>query len=108
MTEEEIEAQASEPDADPWPELDDPADGSSVVEGRLFIGPCIGGPWDGRDGESRFPKGFLLIDAARKHVWLYDFMGSEFHARTERAEPLDFDGRIRAAMESNYDIRVVE
>lgn len=105
MTEEEIEAVAAEPDG---PAVDDLGGGSSVVDAPLFVGPCIGGPWDGLTGTSRFPKGFLLVHRPLKQAWVYDFMGGEFHARTERAEALSDEGRMRAAMESTYDIRVVD
>lgn len=108
MTEEEIEAQASAPDPDPWPELDDAADASSDGRGSLFGGPCVGGPWDGRQVEVRFPKGFLLVHRPLKQVWLYDFLGGEFIARTEKAELLSDEGRMRAALEFTYDIRVVD
>ena len=102
---------AAELDEEPDPAVldapepdDDPA--------AIYTGKALGGPWDGREVESRFPKGFLLVDMPTRRVWLYDRQDDgSFHARSDKAETLNDDGefnRWRAAEEDNYDIQVLD
>ena len=66
---------------------------------------------DGRDGVSRFPRGFLLVDRASQTAWIYDWLpGDEsFLVRVSYGEPLVEDrgsvkNRYRAAEESEFDV----
>lgn len=79
----------------------------------IWNGPCIGGPMDGRDGVSRFPRGFLLVDRASNTAWVYDYLPGDqsFLVRTSEGAPLmenrDRSGsknRYRAAEESEFDV----
>ncbi len=71
-------------------------------------GVCRGGPLDGEQVEARFPDGFLLVDKARQRAWVYGWCDGEFQCRTlDQGEPLDEDGRLRAAEGSDLDVRAV-
>lgn len=81
----------------------------------LWTGQCLGGPMNGQVGESRFPKGFLLVDRPANRVWIYDFVAGDdvFQVRDESGTELISDpdaerNRFRAAEESKYDIRAAE
>jgi len=86
----------------------------------MWSGPCLGGPMDARDGVSRYPQGFLLIDRLINRVWIYDYIpfgesptGGAFQVRIEDGEELINDpdlpkNRWRAANETEFDIRAVE
>lgn len=74
---------------------------------ELFEGICHGGPLDGKEAVSRFPKGFLLVDKPNNHCWIYEWNGNGFEVRND--EPMDVQttgekNRFRAAEESNYDV----
>jgi hypothetical protein len=76
----------------------------------LYEGPCHGGPMDGQIGQSRFPKGFLLVDREVNQCWIYDYNVDTgcFDERNEgRGMPVLTENRYRAAEESNYDVRSV-
>jgi hypothetical protein len=80
---------------------------------ELFEGDCRGGPLDGQPGQSRFPKGFLLIDKPNNRVWIYDFANGEFVVREAEGVELVSDlaashNRFRAAEERSYDVRAYE
>jgi hypothetical protein len=78
----------------------------------VYAGTCHDGPWDGRQIQVRFPKGFLLVDKPNAQVWIYDrHEGGDFYARTPDPRALLEDGpynRWRAAEEPNYDLLVVD
>lgn len=86
----------------------------------MWSGPCLGGPLDTREGISRFPQGFLLVDREASRVWIYDLIGfSEsptgraFQVRMQAGELLISDpgapkNRYRAADEAEFDIRTVD
>jgi len=111
-----------EPDTDPADlaaELDDEPDPALVAdeatdsdEGETFTGTARGGPWDGRDIESRCPKGVLLIDRPAGLAWIYDYDDAGvFDCRDDTPAALCDDGefsRWRAAEEQHYDLRVVD
>jgi hypothetical protein len=62
---------------------------------------------DGQEAQSRFPDGFVLVDAHSQYVWVYDWNASgEFEAR-EVAE-LDEAKLDRARTEAKYDIRAYD
>ena len=76
-----------------------------------YSGPCIGGPMDGRDGMSRFPSGFLLVDRPTQTCWVYDWNPGDrsFTVRAAAGEPLVEDrgaakNRYRAAEEPEFDV----
>lgn len=75
-------------------------------ESDLFVGVCHGGPMNGREGESRFPKGFVLMDEADSRCWVYDRHGDGFIARA--VQPLNRVGAEKAAEEANYDVRAYD
>lgn len=83
------------------------------MENKLYEGSCIGGPLNGTVGQSRFPKGFLLVDKPNNKVWVYDYQNGEFTVRHPEGEKLNSDptathNRFRAAEERSYDIRAYE
>lgn len=82
-------------------------------EHELFSGTARGGPLDGTDQESRFPKGFLLVDKPNNRVWIYDYTDGEFVVREEEGVELVSDpdashNRFRAADERSYDVRAYD
>jgi hypothetical protein len=100
--------------ADLAAELDDQPDPTLIDDGDeddgdadLYDGPVHGGPWDGRHAQSRFPRGFLLIDRVADQVWIYD-RGDDgaFTARSDTPMAVDDAKRWRAAEEDEYDILV--
>lgn len=109
---EDEEDLAAELDDEPDPAVADDGDDADGDPPAVYVGKAVGGPWDGREAESRFPKGFLLVDMPTRRVWLYDRQDDgTFHARTDKAEALNDDGefsRWRAASEDNYDILVLD
>ena len=77
---------------------------------KLYRGRCAGGPLDGEEGISRFPKGFLVVNRPAKQVAIYDYAEAlgVFEVRLDangnwRLLEI-FAGRVRAAMESTYDV----
>lgn len=77
-------------------------------EKTLYIGQCVGGPMDGEEGQSRFPKGFVLIDKPNSRAWVYDFEESTgvFTARSQDVH--DMQRANHAAEGSDYDVRALE
>lgn len=73
------------------------------VASQLITGPVFGGPLQGEQASSRFPKGFILVDKPRKLVWIYDWDGTKFQFR-EPPLPLDNSKRYRAAEGNDYDV----
>lgn len=67
-------------------------------------GVCRGGPLAGETMVSRFPKGFLLVDKQADQCWVYEWEGEEFWVRDGVPAPVLHEGRIKAALESNYDV----
>lgn len=72
----------------------------------VFKGVCHGGPMDGMEGVSRYPKGFVLMDPADSRAWVYDRHGEGYVARA--VEPLDSERAKKAANEANYDVRAYD
>lgn len=75
----------------------------------LYEGPCFGGPLNGQDMVSRFPKGFLLVDKPNNRCWIYEWSvpALAFKVRDESPMQVQTEGeknRYRAAMEPNYDV----
>ena len=73
----------------------------------MFEGICAGGPMDGHTVESRYPKGFLLIDRPVALCWLYEYDDGQFICRDSEPDTLYDEGprnRWRAAEEGNYDV----
>lgn len=78
---------------------------------RQYAGTCSGGPVDGMQGQSRCPRGFLLVDRPAARVWIYDYTPGPlgellgvFVAREPEGRPEDVDGRWRAALEPDFDV----
>lgn len=109
MSGDDLADQAAEPDEEPAPGA---ADAPDAGEGATFIGRCHGGPWDGTQGETRFPKGFLLIHMPTRRLWIYDRRpDGDFYVRETEPAELQEDGpdnRWRAADEGDFDIRVLD
>jgi len=89
------------------PDPDLPDDDDDDDDPDLYEGPVRGGPWNGRQAQSRFPSGFLLIDRPARQCWIYD-RGTDgvFTARSETPLALDDAKRWQAASEEDYDILV--
>ena len=76
----------------------------------LFTGRCLGGPLDGEEGQSRFPRGFVLIDKPAGQVWIYDWSEPEwgdgvFRVRDPHPMAVLTEARRRAAEGIRYDVR---
>lgn len=76
----------------------------------MFIGRCLGGPLDGREGQSRFENGFVLVDKPAGQCWIYDWSGTEwgngvFTVRDHEPMPPVTELRHRAAEGTRYDVR---
>lgn len=77
-------------------------------EKTLYIGQCIGGPMDGQQGESRFPKGFMLIDRPNSAAWVYDY-DPESAIFTAREQDIHDNMRTQKAAEGiDYDVRALD
>lgn len=77
------------------------------MERVYYEGECHGGPLDGQDMVSRFPKGFLLVDKPGNRCWIYEWEDDDFYVRNEDGEEVLVEGpknRYRAAEEENYDV----
>lgn len=75
-------------------------------ENPLLVGICHGGPMNGHEGQSRFPKGFVLMDERDSRAWVYDYEDGAFVAR--EVQPLNRVGAERAAIEDTYDVRAYD
>jgi hypothetical protein len=73
----------------------------------MFIYRCVGGPFDDEEVESRFPKGFLVVDRPNTRCWLYDFDESRgvWSLREDYPQPWDRTRSITAAEGNDYDVR---
>jgi hypothetical protein len=75
----------------------------------MYEGLCFGGPLHGEIWQSRFPKGFLLVDKPKNQCWIYDWnvVSGSFTVRGEGPMPVLTEGQVnryRAAEEFNYDV----
>lgn len=102
-------------DTDPGDDApDDTADDEDPGQPDGFTGYCRGGPYNGRQITSRFPKGFLLADKIHRRAFVYDYANGQgdpvgiFTCRNAQGAPLDTEGRWRAAMEFTYDVMAFE
>lgn len=77
-------------------------------EKTLYIGQCVGGPLDGKEGVSRFPKGFVLIDKPNSVAWVYDYSESTGIFTSRSPDIHDRERGKRAADESDYDVRALD
>lgn len=115
----EIAARAAEPDdateGEPDPHMT--PEGDPPAREQVYTGLCHGGAWHGRHADSRFPKGFLLIDTSTDPDtgWIYDRHDDDggFYARSDAPIEITDDesqpyNRWRAAEEPNYDVRVLD
>lgn len=75
------------------------------MEKQVYRGRCQGGPMRSQVGESRFPKGFVLVDRPRNMATVYDWDGEVFIAR--ESEELDTEKRWKAADSTGWDVRSV-
>jgi hypothetical protein len=85
--------------------------GGMELEKELWVGLCVGGPIDGQEGYSRFPKGFLLCDRPSDRLWIYDWSEADQKFLVRDAGGVDLiespeapDNRWRAALEGSYDV----
>lgn len=78
------------------------------MDDKLFTGLCIGGPMQGEEGESRFPKGFVLVDKPNGLAWIYDWDSESetFQAREEVV--YDPEKAFGAAEGIDYDVRALD
>jgi hypothetical protein len=84
-----------------------------VGERKLFRGPCVGGPMGGKEGETRFQKGFILVDKPNRQVWVYRATpdgnsptGTTYVA--EGARDLDSEKLEKTAAGSDWDVRAYD
>ena len=75
----------------------------------LLSGSCLGGPLNGQTGQSRYPRGFVLVDKQGGRAWIYDAGVSRsgkpmFFVREDEGRPLDHQLRIAAAESSDWDV----
>jgi hypothetical protein len=106
-TRDSIADEVAELDPAPEPEQPDTADQSEAPE--LYTGPVIGGPWDGRRAQSRYPRGFLLVDKPLRQAWLYDRRDNgAFLVRSEHPETLDDGLRWTAAEGDAFDLLAID
>lgn len=92
---------------DDEPDQDYADDEGDYDDLEVYRGPVHGGPWDGQQAESRYPKGFLLVDMEHGVLWVYDLRDDgAFYARNTEPTPIDEDGRWRAADGDDFDILV--
>lgn len=85
---------------------------------KLYRGICVGGPMDSQQGLSRFPKGFILVDAPNNRIWVYDYKDGpdpnssrladrpRFVAREQ--DELDPERARATANEPRYDVRAFD
>ena len=69
-----------------------------------YMGECHGGPWDTRVVTARRPNGFLLVDKPGNRAWVYDWNGDAFICREPVGDELDFDRRMKAAEDPDWDV----
>lgn len=95
------------PDGAPGAGVPTPDDAAGFYTGR-----CHGGPWDGIDAESRYPRGFLLVNMETRCLWIYDReVDGDFYVREDQPVGLLDEGpdnRFRAAEQAEFDIRVLD
>lgn len=92
-------------------ESDEEYEGTGEAEPQaenLYIGQCVGGPMNGQQGESRFPKGFVLIDRPNSAAWVYDYDPNSNTFTAGEQDIHDKERGRKAAEEANYDIRALE
>lgn len=75
----------------------------------MNVGLCVGGPLNGQQLASRYPKGVLLVDKPANACWIYEWNEARavFVVRDEQPMPVHTEGpvsRYRAAEEPNYDV----
>jgi hypothetical protein len=75
----------------------------------MYKGTCYGGPLAGERWESRYPKGFLLVDKPGNQCWIYEWDQELQQFRVRDEEPMEVytegeKNRFRAAEEFNYDV----
>lgn len=68
------------------------------------VGRAQGGPLDGQTVSSRFPKGFLLVDKANGHAWVYAWNGIVFIVQDSEPRELIDELRWETAEGSEYDV----
>lgn len=85
------------------------------TEKTVWSGTCVGGPLNTKEGASRFPSGFLLVDRPNNRVWIYDWVHTmeSFLVRDAEGSELVSDpdapkNRFRAAEEAEFDIRAYD
>jgi hypothetical protein len=74
----------------------------------LYEGMCEGGPMNGTPGQSRFPKGFVIIDQPNSRAWVYDYDRSAGVFVSRRRDVHDRVRHLHAAEGANYDVRAFD
>lgn len=84
---------------------------------QLYKGVAIGGPFDGRQLESRFPSGVLVVSVPEALAWVYDYAdtpdGGQFECRDRDsanggAKRFEQRRAQKAAEGNAYDVRAVD
>lgn len=109
-------------DDQPPPVTTDPEQTGAPSQGgigrTLREGQAKGGPLDGRDVVSRYPKGIVAVDRANDLAWIYDYtpevpagdaswQPGQFVVRDEAGLLLDAEKRWTAAEGADYDVVAV-
>jgi len=81
---------------------------ASDVEAEHYEGMCEGGPMDGIPGQSRFPRGFVVIDQPDSRAWVYDYDPARNVFISRQKDIHDRIRHLHAAEGSNYDIRAFD
>lgn len=74
----------------------------------LIRGVCEGGPMDGMEGMSRFPKGFVLSDPRDSRAWVYDYDPQRNVFVSRQKDIRDTVRETHAAQGANYDVRAFD
>lgn len=77
-----------------------------MAEKGIYIAECVGGPMNRQMGQSRYPKGFLVVSNVDSAVCVYDYEVDKFLARPPAV--LDEQRLEKAASEPNYDVRAYD
>lgn len=86
----------------------DEATREDAAEPTLYEGLCEGGPMDGMPGQSRFPKGFVVIDSKNSRAWVYDYDAESNLFLSRKRDVFDRMRGLQAAEGANYDVRAFD
>lgn len=76
----------------------------------VYTGLCYGGPMHGLRGESRFLRGFVVVDKPNGLYWQYDDAGDTFVCATPDGEAEAYNADIITGIANGvtYDVRALD